>query len=77
VLDAIATNEWRAKACGYHTSFHLLLVFVASAAPATLHINSGEPSLGARTGCENQSRRQPACFPDIRFILFREADGPR
>lgn len=31
VLDAIAGNEWRAKACGYHTSFHLLLVFVASA----------------------------------------------
>lgn len=36
VLDAIATNEWRAKACGYHTSFHLLLVFVASAAFAAI-----------------------------------------
>jgi branched-chain amino acid transport system permease protein len=36
VLDAIATNEWRAKACGYDTSFHLLLVFVASAALAAL-----------------------------------------
>ena len=36
VLDAIATNEWRAKACGYHTSFHLLLVFVASAALAAI-----------------------------------------
>ncbi|RDK01123.1 branched-chain amino acid ABC transporter permease [Paraburkholderia lacunae] len=36
VLDAIATNEWRAKACGYHTSFHLLLVFVASAAIAAI-----------------------------------------
>ncbi|QNB16115.1 branched-chain amino acid ABC transporter permease [Paraburkholderia tropica] len=36
VLDAIATNEWRAKACGYHTSFHLLLVFVMSAALAAI-----------------------------------------
>ncbi|MFL9991114.1 branched-chain amino acid ABC transporter permease [Paraburkholderia sediminicola] len=36
VLDAIASNEWRAKACGYHTSFHLLLVFVASAALAAI-----------------------------------------
>jgi len=36
VLGAIATNEWRAKACGYHTSFHLLLVFVASAALAAV-----------------------------------------
>ena len=36
VLDGIATNEWRAKACGYHTSFHLLLVFVASAALAAI-----------------------------------------
>jgi branched-chain amino acid transport system permease protein len=36
VLDAIATNEWRAKACGYHTSFHLLLVFVASAVLAAI-----------------------------------------
>ncbi|ABE36336.1 branched-chain amino acid transport system / permease component family protein [Paraburkholderia xenovorans LB400] len=36
VLDAIAANEWRAKACGYHTSFHLLLVFVASAALAAI-----------------------------------------
>src|SRR5258708_1794487 len=31
VLAAIAMNEWRAKACGYHTSFHLLVLFVASA----------------------------------------------
>lgn len=36
VLDAIATNEWRATACGYHTSFHLLLVFVASAVLAAI-----------------------------------------
>ncbi|WP_434661847.1 branched-chain amino acid ABC transporter permease [Paraburkholderia sp. A3BS-1L] len=36
VLDAIATNEWRAKACGYHTSAHLLLVFVASAVLAAI-----------------------------------------
>ncbi|RKE39510.1 amino acid/amide ABC transporter membrane protein 2 (HAAT family) [Paraburkholderia sp. BL23I1N1] len=36
VLDAIAANEWRAKACGYHTSFHLLLVFVVSAALAAI-----------------------------------------
>ena len=36
VLAAIATNEWRAKACGYHTSFHLLLVFVVSAVLAAL-----------------------------------------
>lgn len=36
VLAAIATNEWRAKACGYHTSFHLLLVFVASAVLASV-----------------------------------------
>jgi ABC-type branched-subunit amino acid transport system permease subunit len=36
VLAAIATNEWRAKACGYHTSFHLLLVFVVSAALAAV-----------------------------------------
>ncbi|MEX3916438.1 branched-chain amino acid ABC transporter permease [Paraburkholderia sp. BR10872] len=36
VLDAIATNEWRAKACGYHTSFHLLLVFVVSAVLAAI-----------------------------------------
>lgn len=34
VLTAIATNEWRASACGYHTSFHLLLVYVTSAAMA-------------------------------------------
>ncbi|MFM0487407.1 branched-chain amino acid ABC transporter permease [Paraburkholderia graminis] len=36
VLAAIATNEWRAKACGYHTSFHLLLVFVMSAVVAAI-----------------------------------------
>ncbi|WP_028203758.1 branched-chain amino acid ABC transporter permease [Paraburkholderia nodosa] len=36
VLDAIATNEWRAKACGYHTSCHLLFVFVMSAALAAV-----------------------------------------
>ncbi|MEK6383390.1 MAG: branched-chain amino acid ABC transporter permease [Paraburkholderia tropica] len=36
VLDAIATNEWRAKACGYHTSFHLLFVFVMSAVLAAI-----------------------------------------
>ncbi|KVG59984.1 branched-chain amino acid ABC transporter permease [Burkholderia territorii] len=36
VLTAIATNEWRAKACGYHTSGHLLLVFVASAGLAAV-----------------------------------------
>lgn len=36
VLDAIASNEWRAKACGYHTSFHLLLIFVAAAALAAI-----------------------------------------
>ena len=36
VLTAIATNEWRAKACGYHTSGHLLLVFVASAGLAAI-----------------------------------------
>jgi ABC-type branched-subunit amino acid transport system permease subunit len=36
VLDAIATNEWRAKACGYHTSLHLLIVFVASAMLAAI-----------------------------------------
>jgi branched-chain amino acid transport system permease protein len=36
VLDAIATNEWRAKACGYHTSFHLLSVFVVSAVLAAI-----------------------------------------
>jgi ABC-type branched-subunit amino acid transport system permease subunit len=36
VLNAIATNEWRAKACGYHTPLHLLLVFVASAALAAV-----------------------------------------
>ncbi|HKU00283.1 MAG TPA: branched-chain amino acid ABC transporter permease [Paraburkholderia sp.] len=36
VLDAIATNEWRAKACGYHTSFHLLLAFVFSAVLAAI-----------------------------------------
>jgi branched-chain amino acid transport system permease protein len=36
VLAAIATNEWRASACGYHTSFHLLLVFVISALLAAL-----------------------------------------
>ncbi|MGU7811631.1 branched-chain amino acid ABC transporter permease [Burkholderia sp. AW49-1] len=36
VLTAVATNEWRAKACGYHTSGHLLLVFVASAGLAAV-----------------------------------------
>lgn len=36
VLTAIATNEWRARACGYHTSFHLLLVFVVSAMIAAI-----------------------------------------
>ncbi|MBB2930596.1 branched-chain amino acid ABC transporter permease [Paraburkholderia silvatlantica] len=36
VLNAIATNEWRAKACGYHTPLHLLLVFVASAVLAAV-----------------------------------------
>jgi len=36
VLAAIATNEWRARACGYHTSFHLLLLFVVSALLAAL-----------------------------------------
>ncbi|CAG4913377.1 branched-chain amino acid ABC transporter permease [Paraburkholderia gardini] len=36
VLTAIASNEWRAKACGYHTSFHLLLVFVVSAVLAAI-----------------------------------------
>lgn len=36
VLAAIATNEWRAKACGYHTSFHLLVAFVVSAALAAV-----------------------------------------
>ncbi|CAN7638056.1 branched-chain amino acid ABC transporter permease [Caballeronia sp. LjRoot29] len=36
LLDAIATNEWRAKACGYHTSFHLLSVFVVSAVLAAI-----------------------------------------
>ena len=36
VLAAIATNEWRARACGYHTSRHLLLVFVASAGLAAV-----------------------------------------
>ncbi|HDR9316414.1 branched-chain amino acid ABC transporter permease [Burkholderia vietnamiensis] len=36
VLSAIATNEWRAKACGYHTSAHLLLVFTASAGLAAV-----------------------------------------
>lgn len=36
VLEAIATNEWRAKACGYHTSSHLLFVFVASAVLAAI-----------------------------------------
>ncbi|PMS16808.1 MAG: branched-chain amino acid ABC transporter permease [Pandoraea sp.] len=36
VLTAIATNEWRAKACGYHTSWHLLLVFIASAGLAAI-----------------------------------------
>lgn len=30
VLTAISTNEWRAKACGYHTSWHLLMAFVVS-----------------------------------------------
>ena len=36
VLAAIATNEWRARACGYHTSFHLLRLFVISALFAAL-----------------------------------------
>ena len=36
VLAALATNEWRARACGYHTSFHLLLVFALSAVLAAL-----------------------------------------
>jgi ABC-type branched-subunit amino acid transport system permease subunit len=36
VLTAIATNEWRASACGYHTSFHLLGLFVVSAVLAAL-----------------------------------------
>jgi branched-chain amino acid transport system permease protein len=36
VLSAIATNEWRAKACGYHTSFHLLMAFIASAVMAAV-----------------------------------------
>ncbi|MDR8394874.1 MAG: branched-chain amino acid ABC transporter permease [Paraburkholderia sp.] len=36
VLDAIASNEWRAKACGYHTASHLLLVLVVSAMLAAL-----------------------------------------
>ncbi|KVW76212.1 branched-chain amino acid ABC transporter permease [Burkholderia ubonensis] len=36
VLAAIAANEWRAKACGYHTAGHLLLVFVASAGLAAV-----------------------------------------
>ncbi|MEI7296292.1 branched-chain amino acid ABC transporter permease [Paraburkholderia tropica] len=36
VLDAIASNEWRAKACGYHTASHLLMVFVVSAMLAAL-----------------------------------------
>jgi ABC-type branched-subunit amino acid transport system permease subunit len=36
VLAAIATNEWRASACGYHTSFHLVLLFVVSALLAAL-----------------------------------------
>ncbi|CAB3782277.1 branched-chain amino acid ABC transporter permease [Pararobbsia alpina] len=36
VLAAIATNEWRASACGYHTSFQLLLLFVISAVLAAL-----------------------------------------
>ncbi|WP_415751257.1 branched-chain amino acid ABC transporter permease [Burkholderia cenocepacia] len=36
VLSAIAANEWRAKACGYHTSAHLLLVFTASAGLAAV-----------------------------------------
>ncbi|WP_243751093.1 branched-chain amino acid ABC transporter permease [Paraburkholderia sp. BL10I2N1] len=36
VLAAIATNEWRANACGYHTSFHLLALFVTSALLAAL-----------------------------------------
>ena len=36
VLVAIATNEWRAKACGYDTSGHLLLMFVASAGLAAV-----------------------------------------
>ena len=36
VLAAISTNEWRALACGYHTSWHLLLMFVASAVLAAV-----------------------------------------
>lgn len=36
ILTAIATNEWRAKACGYDTSFHLLMVFIFSAVIAAL-----------------------------------------
>jgi ABC-type branched-subunit amino acid transport system permease subunit len=36
VLTAIATNEWRASACGYHTSFHLLALLVVSAILAAL-----------------------------------------
>ncbi|MCA3813676.1 MAG: branched-chain amino acid ABC transporter permease, partial [Burkholderia sp.] len=36
VLAAISTNEWRALACGYHTSWHLLLMFVASALLAAI-----------------------------------------
>jgi ABC-type branched-subunit amino acid transport system permease subunit len=36
VLTAIATNEWRARACGYHTSFHLLVVYVISALLAAM-----------------------------------------
>ena len=36
ILAAIATNEWRAQACGYHTSWHLLRVFMASAAMAAV-----------------------------------------
>ncbi len=36
VLTAISTNEWRASACGYNTSGHLLFVFVASASLAAV-----------------------------------------
>ncbi|WP_027781986.1 MULTISPECIES: branched-chain amino acid ABC transporter permease [Burkholderia] len=36
VLTAISTNEWRAQACGYHTSWHLLLAFVASGVVAAV-----------------------------------------
>ncbi|MBN3787497.1 branched-chain amino acid ABC transporter permease [Burkholderia sp. Ac-20353] len=36
ILSAIATNEWRAQACGYYTSWHLLRVFVASAGIAAI-----------------------------------------